>query len=172
MTATGFLAPCGGIGTGTGVPNATSPLDGAQSPFCQDAGSVALSGEYVGNSTIRGTVCRGLRSSCRNLKTLGGAVVGNGSKGLVAIIAWNLSGNVISGNRVGPAASGSGTCTFSMTAARKFRRINGSYSATYGCPGQTGTSPSGASVISQTRQARPFTRRVAGNLANTSLARI
>lgn len=138
-TAIGFLTACGGSG---GVPNATSSLEAAQSRFGKEAGSVALSGEYIGklHDGMRGRSRVKLLLS-QSQSALGGIMVRGGASGnLVMIIAWNLSANTVSGNGVGPPpGGGSGICTFSMTGTRKFRRISGSYNATYGCSGESGT---------------------------------
>lgn len=137
--ATGMLTACAGSG---GVPNGTSSLDATQNRFGQEAGSVALSGEYTGKVHDKTYgASRGKLLLSQSQSTLGGILVkGGGSGSLVMIIAWNVSGNRISGNGVGPPlGGGSGICTFSMTGRYKYRRISGSYTATYGCSGQTGT---------------------------------
>ena len=135
-----ILAACAGSGNG-GVPNAASSLATAQSPFGQEAASVALSGEY--NGKFRKTGNRGafkaLLVLSQTQNVFGGALISReGSQGLAAAIAWTASGHTISGTAVSPQGSGV-YCTFSMSAKYKYRRISGSYSATYGCSGQTGT---------------------------------
>ncbi len=132
-----FLTACGGSG---GVPKGGS-LGAAQSSFGQEAGNASLSGIYTGkrHDSVQGTSKVQLYLS-QSQSALGGALVfAEGSQGLAAVIAWTASGNTVSGNGVGPAPSGSGLCTFAMIGTRKYRRLNGSYSATYGCSGQTGT---------------------------------
>lgn len=140
--AVALLAACAGGGNG-GVPNAASSLSTAQSPLGQEAGSVAvLSGEYDGK--FRKTGNRGafkalLVLSQTQKSVFGGALISReGSQGLAAAIAWTASGHTISGTAVSPQGSGV-YCTFSMSAKYKYRRISGSYSALYGCSGQTGT---------------------------------
>ncbi len=140
-TIAGILSTaCAGSGNG-GVPNAASSLATAQSPFGQETGSIGLSGQYAGKVQDKGhgtSRVKMLVSQSQN--ALGGILLQGGSGPLVMIIAWNISGHMISGNGVGPpVAGGSGICTFSMTGRYKYRRISGSYSATYGCAGQTGT---------------------------------
>ncbi|HEY6449663.1 MAG TPA: hypothetical protein VIX60_03175 [Candidatus Cybelea sp.] len=139
--AVALLSACGGSGSGSGVPNAASSLATAQSPFGQKADGIGLSGEYVGKvqDTGHGTSrVKMLLSQSQN--ALGGIMLKGGSGPLVMIIAWNVNGHMVSGNGVGPPqGGGSGVCTFSMTGSYKYRRISGSYSATYGCTGQTGT---------------------------------
>ncbi|HEY6449668.1 MAG TPA: hypothetical protein VIX60_03200, partial [Candidatus Cybelea sp.] len=139
-----IFTACGGSGSG-GVPNAASSLATAQSPFGQGAGRIgAMSGIYTGtrHDSVQGNSRVQLYLS-QSQSALGGALVyAEGSKGLAAIIAWTASGNSISGNGVGPMPGSSGSanlCTFSMIGTRKYRRISGSYSATYGCSGETGT---------------------------------
>ncbi len=133
-----MLTACGGSG---GVPSTASSLQAAQARFGQEVHAGVLSGEYVGkfhDAVHRASRVRAIISQSQN--ALGGVLVDAGSQGnLVAIIAWTASGNMIHGNGVGPAVSGSGICTLSMTATYKHRRIAGSYIATYGCPGRTGT---------------------------------
>ncbi len=135
-----LLTACAGSGNG-GVPNAASSLATVQSPFGQETGSIGLSGEYVGKFHDKGHGRSRVRLLLSQSKSaLGGIMLKGGSGPLEMIIAWNVSGHMISGNGVGPpAGGGSGICTFSMTGTYKHRRISGSYSATYGCPGQTGT---------------------------------
>lgn len=135
-----LLAACGGSG---GVPNGPSSLAVPQDRVGQEAAAVALSGEYGGkfHSSITGTSKVQLILS-QSKSALGGVVINQGSGssgGLAAIIAWNVNGNKISGNGVGPASSGSGLCTYSMSGTYKHRHINGTFSATYGCSGQSGT---------------------------------
>ena len=134
-----FLAACAGSGNG-GVPSAASPLGAAQSRVGQEADSGALSGEYTGkyHDSVYGTL-RIKAYLSQSQSALGGALVNDGgSQGPVALIAWNVSGRTISGNDLGPATSSS-FCTFSMTGKHKYRRLSGSYNATHGCAGETGT---------------------------------
>lgn len=137
-----FLAACGGSGSVSGVPGAASTVGAAQSRLGQDGVSLALSGEYTGKFYINGQGTLKVKlflSQSQN--ALGGVLVKDGpSKGAIAgAIAWNVSGNAISGNAIASPGSGSGLCTFAMTATRKYRRISGSYSAPDGCSRQTGT---------------------------------
>jgi hypothetical protein len=137
--AVAILAACGG--SGSGVPNAASSLGAAQSSFGQETGAIGLSGEYVGKVHDKGHgTSRVKMLVSQSQSALGGILLEGGSGPLVMIIAWNVSGHTITGNGVGPpAGGGSGICTFSMTGRYKYRRISGSYTATYGCSGQTGT---------------------------------
>ncbi len=134
--AVAVLTACAGS---SGVPNTASSLDAAQNGFGQAASSVALSGEYVGTfqDSINGpTRLRLYLSQSQN--TLGGALVNaRGSQGLAAAIAWVANGKTISGNAI--SREQSGFCTFSMSVRHKYRRLNGTYIATYGCTGQSGT---------------------------------
>ncbi len=141
MTIAGaFLTACAGSG-GSGVPNATSSLGATENFFDQEAGVVALSGEYAGkyHDSVHGTLSIKAFLS-QSQSALGGVLVNDGgSQGPVAIIAWNVSGRTISGNNLGPAATGSSLCTFTMNGKHKYRRLSGSFSATHGCSGETGT---------------------------------
>ncbi len=132
-----MLSACAGSGTG-GVPNAASPLGAAQNSFGQQTSSIAFSGEYVGRFHEKGHGGSRLNlilSQSQN--ALGGALVSaKGSQGFGAAIAWVANGNTISGNASAVAGE---LCTFSMSGTYKYRRLTGTYSATYGCPGQTGT---------------------------------
>ncbi len=134
-----MFTACGGSGTG-GIPNTAAALQAAQNRFAQQVRNPALSGEYTGrlHEGRRRLKIQALLSQSQS--ALGGVLVTAGSQGgLVSIIAWTVSGNTISGNGVGPARSGSGVCTFSMTGTYKHRRMSGSYTATYGCIGETAT---------------------------------
>jgi hypothetical protein len=132
-----ILTACVGSGS---VPNASS-LGAAQNRFSQEADGVALSGEYAGkyHDSVHGTLnIKAFFSQSQS--ALGGVLVNDGgSQGPVAIIAWNASARTIVGNDLGPAATGSNLCTFSMIGKYKYRRLSGSYSATHGCSGETGT---------------------------------
>lgn len=134
--AVAVLTACAGS---SGVPNAASSLDAAQNRVGQKASSVALSGEYVGkfHDSLNGTSRLRLYLS-QSQNVLGGALINaRGSQGLAAAIVWVANGNTISGN--GISHEPSGFCTFSMSVRHKYRRLNGTYSATYGCAGQSGT---------------------------------
>ncbi len=127
-------------GSSSGVPNAASPLGVAQNGFGQRAVSVALSGEYTGKIHVNGLGKLKVKLILsQSQSTLGGALIGaEGSQGLVAAIAWVGNGHTISGTGIGPQGSG-GYCTVSMSGKYKYRRLTGTYRATYGCSGQTGT---------------------------------
>lgn len=139
-TLAATMTACAGSGSDN-VPNGASSFGTTESGFGQDAGSVALSGEYTGkyHDSLHGTLrIRAYLSQSQS--AVGGVLVNDaGSQGPVAIIAWNVSGRTFSGTDIGPAASGSSLCTFSMTGKHKYRRLSGSYSATHGCSGETGT---------------------------------
>ncbi len=127
---------CGGSG---GAPIAPSSLGAAQNRFHQQVRIIALSGEYRGkfHDSVGGTTRLRLYLS-QTQSTLGGALVSaRGSQGLAGVVAWVANGRSISGNAV--SRSQSGFCTFSVSGRYKYRRLNGSYTATYGCSGQTGT---------------------------------
>lgn len=138
-----ILSACAGSGSSSGVPNAASSLQAAQSSFGQQFSTIAFSGEYVGEFRNE----RGNRSRLRLYLSqyqdaLGGALVKpKGSQGLNGVIAWVASGNTINGTAIGGGSSGgSGSfCTFSMTGKYKYRRITGTYTATASCSGQTGS---------------------------------
>ncbi len=135
-----FLTACGANGSGS-VPSAGSSLEAAQTRFGQDAGTGALSGEYTGkyHDSVHGTL-RIKAYLSQSQSALGGALINDGgSQGPVALIAWNVSERTISGNDLGPAATSNSFCTFSMTGKHKYRRLSGSYGATHGCAGETGT---------------------------------
>ncbi len=124
---------------GGGVPSATSSLETVQNAFGREHYSIALSGIYTGkfHDKVNGTSKLQLYLS-QNQSTLGGALINaSGSQGLAAAIAWVASGRTISGT--GISHSPSGFCTYSMSGMYKYRRLNGSYTATYGCAGQSGT---------------------------------
>lgn len=126
-------------GTSGGVPNAASSLNAAQNRFGQETSSVALSGEYVGefHDSVSGRSRLQLYLS-QSQNMLGGALVNaGGSRGLAAAIVWAVNGNTISGNAISHEPAG--FCTFSMSVRHKYRRLKGTYIATYGCSGQTGT---------------------------------
>lgn len=134
------LTACAGSGNGS-VPNATSPLAAGQSRFGKDASSIVFSGEYTGKFHVNGQGKLKVKlflSQSQN--TLGGALINKeGSQGLAGAIAWVANGNSISGIGIGPQPTSAGYCTFSMSGKYKYRRLTGTYSATYGCSGQTGT---------------------------------
>jgi hypothetical protein len=136
--AAAMLTACVGSG---GVPNAgSSSLEAAQNVFGQNAASAALSGGYSGKfrDKLHGTLRVKVYLS-QSGSVLGGAAVGTaGSQGIVALIAWTASGHTISGNGIIP-NSGPGYCSFSMAGSYKYRRLTGTYKATYGCSGLTGT---------------------------------
>ncbi len=140
--AIALLSACAGSGS-SGVPNAASSLATAQNRSSQGAGSVAFSGEYVGEFRNE----RGNRSRLRLYlsqyqNSLGGALImPKGSQGLNGVIAWIANGKTINGTAVGGGSSGgSGSfCTFSMTGKYKYRRITGTYAAMGNCSGQTGS---------------------------------
>ena len=102
--AIALVTACAGSGSVNGVPSAASSLGAAQSRFGQDGISVALSGEYIGKFYIngQGTLKVKLFLS-QSQSTLGGVLIKAGpSQGAIAgVIAWNVSGNTISGNAVG-----------------------------------------------------------------------
>ncbi len=135
--AVAILTACSG--SGGGVPNAASSSEMLQNRFGQEHYSIALSGIYTGkfHDKLNGTSKLQLYLS-QHQSTLGGALINaGGSQGLAAAIAWITSGRTISGT--GISHSPSGFCTFSMSGMYKYRRLNGSYTATYGCSGQSGT---------------------------------
>lgn len=135
--AVAILTACSG--SGGGVPNAASPLEMLQNPFGQEHYSIVLSGLYTGkfHDKVNGTSKLQLYLS-QSQSTLGGALVSaKGSQGLAAAIAWVANGRTISGT--GISRSQGAFCTFSMSGNYKYRRLNGSYTATYGCSGQSGT---------------------------------
>jgi hypothetical protein len=140
--AAAMLTACAGSGGNGNVPNAASPLAAARARFGQDSSNIALSGKYVGKFRNKGQgVSKVLLILSQSQDTLGGAVISKeGSQGLGGVIAWTASGHTITGTGVGPEkGTGSGYCTFSMSGTYKYRRLTGTYSATYGCSGQTGT---------------------------------
>ncbi len=135
--AVSLLSACGG-GSG-GVPNAASPLQIVQNRVGREHYSIALSGIYTGKFRDKATGTSKLQLYLsQSQSTLGGALINpSGSQGLAAAIAWVASGRTISGT--GISHSPSGFCTYSMSGMYKYRRLNGSYTATYGCSGQGGT---------------------------------
>jgi hypothetical protein len=136
--AAAMLTACAGSG---GIPNAASSLGAAQNPFGQEHPSIALSGEYVGkiHDNLYGTSRNRLYLS-QSQNMLGGAFVnGGGSHSLAAAIVWVAKGRSISGNGVSKSQRSGGFCAFSMSANYKYRRLTGSFTATNGCSGETGT---------------------------------
>ncbi len=133
-----ILTACGG--SGAAVPNAATPSGAAQNRFGQVAGSIVFSGVYEGKFRHKAHgASRVMIILSQSQNTLGGAAISKeGSQGLAAAIAWVANGNKISGNAVVPTGSG-GSCTFSMSGKYKYRRLTGTYGATYGCSGQSGT---------------------------------
>lgn len=130
-----ILAACGG----GGVPTTVSSSETPHNRFGEAAGGVVLSGEYGGKvrDSIHGTSKVRLILS-QSQDSVGGVLLNGGSGGFGAAFAWVANGNKISGNAVGPAPSG-GYCTFSMSGTYKHRRLDGTYSATVGCSGESGT---------------------------------
>lgn len=136
--ATAFLTACAGNGS---VPEAASPMEPAQNPFGRAHYGIALSGDYVGkiHDNLYGTSRNRLYVS-QSQNMLGGAFVnGGGSHSIAAVIVWVVNGRSISGKGVSKSSASSGLCAFSMSATYKYRRLTGSFTATYGCSGETGT---------------------------------
>ncbi len=137
--AVAIMTACGGGGAGN-VPNAASSIEAAQNRFGKGGGNIAFSGEYTGKFHDRrhgGSKLDLILSQSQGV--LGGAlIVAKGSQGLAAVVSWVPNGNTISGTGTSSMGS-SGYCTFSMSGTYKYRRLTGSYTAMYGCSGQTGT---------------------------------
>ncbi len=138
--AVAMLTACSGGGSGAGVPNAASSLAAAQNRLGQQGSSIAFSGEYTGKfRERRHGASKLILILSQSQNTLGGALISKeGSQGLAAVVAWVANGHAISGT--GSSSAGSaGFCTFAMSGKYKYRRLTGTYTAVYGCTGQTGT---------------------------------
>jgi len=129
-----FLAGCGG----SGVLNSASQRQ-ATAANRAGAGPRNISGEYAGTITDNQT---GTSSATAALAQYGSSVGGpltfQPSPSVTASVAFTTSGNDVNGTLVIPGAT---ACAFSTSATydASSRHLNGSYSAIYGCTGESGT---------------------------------
>jgi hypothetical protein len=132
---------CGATGEGSGVPSASSALQGSSAQRLK-ASTVPLSGQYTGTFTASTFGTGAAKASFAAYQSGVGGVLSitpTGSPATKSSVVFVVSGSSLKGTAVSP--SGGSYCTFLIDASydSKSRQLSGAYSPAYGCAGETGS---------------------------------
>jgi hypothetical protein len=134
------LSGCSSNGNDSGVPSA-APISQPMSRFGGENAAAPLSGQYKGTFTDNAYGTGKAKASYAAYKNgVGGTItVKYANATATADVGLVADGGSVDGTTV--ALSGSLYCTFSTTGtySAKTRTLSGSYTAVYGCTGESGT---------------------------------